>query len=109
MTGVDQNPGRHRADQCVTDAEDLFRVGGVKVFLEGLGPQVPAKTGDLGEAAGLPVFLEDLLNEKPFLRRQRTFDLDSLIVVLQVVEPVVEKVQVQNVLPLNQRRAHSTV
>ena len=39
-----------------------------------------AKTGDLGKAAGLPVFLEGLLNEKPLLGGQRTPALDSFII-----------------------------
>jgi len=50
----------------------------VKVFLVGLDPQVPAKAGGLGEATGLPVFLEGLPDEELFFRRKRPRAFDFL-------------------------------
>gem|GEM_PF-4929517 len=60
--------------------DQIPKQDGVKVFLVGLDPQVPAKTGCLGETAGLPVFLEGLLNEEPLLRRQSALALDSFVI-----------------------------
>ncbi len=53
---------------------------GVEIFLVGFDPQVAREAGDLREAARLPVFLEGLLNEEPFLCGQSARALDALIV-----------------------------
>ena len=46
----------------------------------GLDPQVAAKSGGLGEPAGLPECLETLLHEQPLFRRQRSLALDFFAV-----------------------------
>ena len=51
-----------------------------KILLVGLDPQVSVEAGHLGEAAGLPVFLEGFLDEQPLLRRQRALALDPFVV-----------------------------
>ena len=52
---------------------------GVEIFLMNPDPQRSVQSGDLREAAGLPIFLEGLLYEESLLRRHGARAFGSLI------------------------------
>ena len=64
----------------VVALDQVPKQDGLKIFLVGLDPQVAVEAGHLGKAAGLPVFLEGLLDEEPLLRRQSALARDSFVV-----------------------------